>query len=265
MMRGECCMSSRLKKWRRCLSFAALFTRNLRNMFRLYRSLSLLTLFFLLSRCGEDQENYPTVIADFSTDSKTIFEGESITFTDESTGEPTEWEWMFEGGTPATSTDANPRVTYEKKGTYTVQLVARNPENSSNLARPYYIRVFSASPRIASDSGCDSSTDSSVSEAVEEVPRPDGGLEAFHTHIAESITYPELARREGIEGKVFVQFVINQQGQLTCARVLEGLGYGCDEEALQAVQSFPSRWIPGQKNDLSVSTRLVVPITFKLG
>ena len=235
-------------------------------MFKLYRSLFLLVTLLLLGRCGEDQENYPTVTADFTVESTAIFEGESITFTDQSTGEPTQWEWAFEGGTPASSTDANPQITFEKEGTYTIKLVARNPENSSSLARPGYIRVFSTTPLLTSTPDCGGSTSNLISgDTVDEQPRPDGGLEAFYRHISESITYPELARREGIQGKVFVQFITNQQGQLTCASVLEGIGYGCDEEALQAVQSFSNRWIPGQKNGLLVSTRLVVPITFKLG
>ena len=64
---------------------------------------------------------------------------------------------------------------------------------------------------------------------------------------------------------MFVQFIVGDTGNLGCVDVIRGIGYGCDEEAAQAVESFPHRWLPGRRGSQLVNTRLVVPITFKLG
>jgi PKD repeat protein len=79
--------------------------------------------------------------ASFTASETTIVEGESITFTDYSTGNPTSWEWTFEGGDPATSTDQNPVVTYNDFGSYSVKLIVSNGTNSDTLVKADYIEV----------------------------------------------------------------------------------------------------------------------------
>ncbi|MHA3789216.1 alkaline phosphatase PhoX [Flavobacterium hauense] len=72
-----------------------------------------------------------TPAADFTADITTVEEGETVTFTDLSTNNPTSWSWTFEGGTPATSTEKTPVVTYETSGTYTVSLTTSNAAGTS--------------------------------------------------------------------------------------------------------------------------------------
>ena len=69
--------------------------------------------------------------ADFSADFTTVEEGQSVTFTDLSTNNPTSWAWTFEGGEPATSTEESPVVTYAEPGTYTVTLTTSNAAGTS--------------------------------------------------------------------------------------------------------------------------------------
>lgn len=76
----------------------------------------------------------------------TINEGESVHFADATTGEPTAWNWTFEGGTPATSTDQNPVVAYEKAGSYSVTLTASNADASSTITRKGYVNVIAVAP-----------------------------------------------------------------------------------------------------------------------
>lgn len=77
----------------------------------------------------------------------TISEGESVHFQDATTGEPTAWSWIFEGGTPATSTEQNPVVTYEKAGTYTVTLTATNANGETSTAtHQSYVKVIAEAP-----------------------------------------------------------------------------------------------------------------------
>jgi len=84
-------------------------------------------------------------VADFAADEVVVNEGETVTFTDLSTNMPNGWEWTFEGGTPATSTEASPTITYSTAGVYDVSLVARNIAGSSEaVAKAQYILVEEA-------------------------------------------------------------------------------------------------------------------------
>ena len=96
-------------------------------------------------------------------------------------------------------------------------------------------------------------------------PEPANGMEAFYQFIGQNMKYPAQARRMGIEGKVFVQFVVNQYGELTKIKTLKGIGAGCDEEAMRVVREAPD-WQPGT-NDRGnpVGVRMVLPITFEIG
>ena len=94
--------------------------------------------------------------------------------------------------------------------------------------------------------------------AVEEMPEPIGGLRA----IQREIKYPPTAQRARVEGKVTIQFVINEQGTVQDAMVLKGLGGGCDEEALRVVKQ--ARFKPGKQRGKAVKVKMSLPITFRL-
>lgn len=103
-----------------------------------------------------------------------------------------------------------------------------------------------------------------VFTVVEESATPKGGMQAFYKYVGEKIKYPPQARRMGIEGRVFVEFVINKDGSLSDVRAIKGIGAGCDEEAVRIVQSAPS-WNPGKQRGKPVKQRYTLPIIFKLG
>jgi vibriolysin len=83
-------------------------------------------------------------VAAFTASSTTVVVGGSVTFTDQSTNNPTSWSWSFEGGTPASSTSQNPTVQYNTVGTFDVSLTATNSSGSDNETRYDYITVTSA-------------------------------------------------------------------------------------------------------------------------
>ena len=93
---------------------------------------------------------------------------------------------------------------------------------------------------------------------VEHMPKLIGGIASIQSRIE----YPEVARLAGIEGKVIVQFVVDETGRVRDPMVLRGIGGGCDEEALRAVQL--ATFEPGRQRGKPVSVRYVVPVTFKL-
>jgi TonB family protein len=94
--------------------------------------------------------------------------------------------------------------------------------------------------------------------AVENMPEPIGGLKA----IQEKIVYPEIAKRAGIEGKVFILAFIDENGNVVSAKILKGIGAGCDEAALNAVKE--TKFTPGKQRGKPVKTQFSIPIMFKL-
>lgn len=93
---------------------------------------------------------------------------------------------------------------------------------------------------------------------VEDEPQPVGGLQQIY----DNLQYPEIARRAGIEGTVVVQFVVDAQGNVQNPRVLRGIGGGCDEAAVRAIQA--TTWQPGRQRGRPVAVQFQVPIRFQL-
>lgn len=93
---------------------------------------------------------------------------------------------------------------------------------------------------------------------VEEQPSPVGGLKA----IQEKIRYPEEAKQNGIEGRVFVKAFINEEGAVERVELLKGIGYGCDIAAMQAVMD--TEFTPGKQRGEPVKVQVSIPIVFKL-
>ena len=82
-------------------------------------------------------------------------------------------------------------------------------------------------------------------------------------YLETEIEYPKRAEKQNIEGRVYVQFVVEKDGDISGAKVLKGIGTGCDEEALRVVRSMPN-WIPGEDNGEKVSVKYTLPIKFVL-
>ncbi|MEX0593756.1 MAG: TonB family protein [Balneolaceae bacterium] len=93
---------------------------------------------------------------------------------------------------------------------------------------------------------------------VEQMPELIGGL----AELQGNIRYPEMARRAGIEGRVYVQFIVNERGEVENPQVIRGIGGGCDEEALRAVSQANFR--PGMQRGRPVRVQYSLPIVFQL-
>lgn len=102
-----------------------------------------------------------------------------------------------------------------------------------------------------------------VFTVVEEQPEFEGGMGAFYRYIGTEMTYPLEARQKGIEGRVYVQFVVERDGSLTDVQAIKGIGAGCDSEAVRVVQNAPS-FKPGKQRGKAVRVRMIMPIAFKL-
>lgn len=99
--------------------------------------------------------------------------------------------------------------------------------------------------------------------SVEEPAAPQGGLEAFYQYVSKNLKYPPQARRMQVEGRIFVEFIVNRNGSLTDVKAIKGIGAGCDEEAVRVVGGAP-QWNPGKQRGKPVRQRMVLPIYFRL-
>jgi protein TonB len=98
---------------------------------------------------------------------------------------------------------------------------------------------------------------------VESIPLFPGGQGAFYKYISENMKYPGQARRMGVEGKVFIQFIVNKDGSITDVEVVKGIGSGCDEMAKLVLENAP-KFIPAKQRGQPVRYRQIIPIFFKL-
>ncbi|MGB3465898.1 MAG: energy transducer TonB [Cyclobacteriaceae bacterium] len=102
-----------------------------------------------------------------------------------------------------------------------------------------------------------------IFDIVEDKPQFPGGDGAMYKFLGKGIDYPSQARRMGIEGRVFVQFVVNPDGSVTDVKSIKGIGAGCDIEAARVIKSMP-KWSPGKQRGVPVKVRMVIPVYFKL-
>lgn len=91
---------------------------------------------------------------------------------------------------------------------------------------------------------------------------PDGEHELMD-YIANKVEYPQEAVERGVEGRVFVKFIVEPDGSISNAKIIRGIGYGCDEEAIRVIESLPN-WEPGRRRNEVVRVAMTVPVNFKL-
>ncbi|MFY0606485.1 MAG: TonB family protein [Cyclobacteriaceae bacterium] len=93
--------------------------------------------------------------------------------------------------------------------------------------------------------------------------KPVGGMSAFYRRVGSNLNYPHEARRSGIEGRVYVSFIVKKDGTLADLRVVKGIGGGCDEEAVRVIAQGP-KWIPPVENGDTLEVSMVLPLIFRL-
>ncbi len=98
---------------------------------------------------------------------------------------------------------------------------------------------------------------------VEQNPEFPDGQAALMKYLSNNIKYPALARENNIQGKVILQFVVDENGGISDIKAARGIGGGCDEEAIRVVKSMP-KWKPGKQRGRPVKVRFTLPVSFKL-
>jgi len=109
----------------------------------------------------------------------------------------------------------------------------------------------------------DEAEEAQIFTVVESMPTFQGGDGARIKYLNSNIKYPTIARESGIQGRVFVTFVVETDGRVTDVKILRGIGGGCDEEAVRVIKNMP-KWVPGKQRGKSVRVQFNMPILFKL-
>ncbi|KXX67927.1 energy transducer TonB [Flammeovirga sp. SJP92] len=116
---------------------------------------------------------------------------------------------------------------------------------------------------IPDDEPDDEVIENEVHIIVEKTAAFKGGMGKFYRWLGKKLKYPSHAKRLGVEGKVFVEFVIEKDGSLSNLKVVRGIGAGCDEEAIRILKMCP-KWSPGEQRGRPVRQKMVLPISFRL-
>ncbi|MBR5723978.1 MAG: energy transducer TonB [Bacteroidales bacterium] len=99
---------------------------------------------------------------------------------------------------------------------------------------------------------------------VEEKPKFQGGdANQFSKWVSQHLEYPEIAKENGVSGRVMVQFTVNPNGSVSDVKVLRGVDPSLDKEAVRVIQSSP-KWTPGKQRDRAVKVTYQFPVIFQL-
>ena len=99
-----------------------------------------------------------------------------------------------------------------------------------------------------------------IFQFVEQMPAPSYNTDEY---LSKHLNYPDQAREAGVQGKVIIKFVVNEDGSISDVTLIRGIGAGCDEEAKRVVATLPP-WKPGKQNGNPVKVYYTLPIVFKL-
>lgn len=105
--------------------------------------------------------------------------------------------------------------------------------------------------------------DEEIFVVVEQDPTFPGGYDGLAKFLSENIKYPELAKANGITGKVFVQFTVEKDGSVSNIKLIRDIGGGCGQEVIRVVQLMP-KWNPGMQKGKPVRTSFTLPVAFDL-
>lgn len=100
-------------------------------------------------------------------------------------------------------------------------------------------------------------------QQIDKEPVFEGGPEQFKLFLQRNLNYPKNSRKNKVEGRIFIQFVIEPNGTVSNIKILKGLDEHCNAEAIRVV-SLMTKWTPGQKNGKDVRTYFNLPLKFTL-
>jgi len=156
-----------------------------------------------------------------------------------------------------------PKVTdkevVEEEKMPTIEEIKKNETGSENVEGTGEVVFDEPVQEVVKDNGDANKIFTFVEQSAEFV----GGLEGFYKWLQKNLRYPAAARRMGLEGKVFVKFVIEPTGVISGVEVVKGFNGECDKEAVRVISIMP-KWKPGRQSGRAVRQSYQLPIAFKL-
>jgi len=137
-------------------------------------------------------------------------------------------------------------------------LMASNPGNITQEGNVDFTGIQGDGDETTGESNTDE-----VFTVVEQMPEFPGGEAAMNEFLDKNLQYPSMAKEQGIQGKVWIGFIVDKFGNVSNVEVLRGIGGGCDEEAARVVGIMP-RWVPGKQSGRPVIVKFRFPINFTL-
>lgn len=125
------------------------------------------------------------------------------------------------------------------------------------------IMVVGYGPSKEADAKETTATTDRVFTVVQDMPKFPGGQDALLEYLAKTIQYPQIAKENGIKGRVTCSFIVNKDGSISNAEVIRGVDPSLDKEALRVINTMPN-WIPAKQGGKVVRVRYTVPVTFNL-
>ena len=98
---------------------------------------------------------------------------------------------------------------------------------------------------------------------VEDSPQFPGGFQALLDYLHDNIKYPESCRRDSIQGRVIISFVVEKDGSINSAEIVKGVHEQLDAEALRVIDAMP-KWKPGKQRGKTVRVKYAIPVNFRL-
>ena len=155
--------------------------------------------------------------------------------------------------------DTPPPTTEELK---TVAIGSANQEGKEGAGN---VVPIATSTGGSGGTGTEGTVDNAVHEVsgVEKFPEFPGGMAAWAKFIQKNLRYPYMAQEAGVQGKVYISFVIEKDGTLSDVKLMRGIGYGCDDEAIRVIKKSP-KWEAGEQNKEKVRVRYNMPINYTI-
>jgi periplasmic protein TonB len=158
----------------------------------------------------------------------------------------------------------------EKKAVYTLPQVVNNEDDQASTELNPDIDKSDTTNNGTSTNGSshgildgEGSDNDAIYTFVQEPPSFPGGEQAMKTFIQRNIVYPKLAIQNKIQGRVYVSFIVEKNGALTSIKIAQGIGAGCDDEALRIIRLMP-KWKAGKRQGHEVRVQVSLPLTFIL-
>lgn len=107
------------------------------------------------------------------------------------------------------------------------------------------------------------SSETKIYDKIEQMPAFPGGPSALREYLSKNIKYPVAAEKDGIQGRVFVSYIVERDGLINEVAVAKSVDPNLDREAVRVIQNMPN-WIPGKQHGKTVRVKYTVPVTFRL-